>query len=335
MEQTTTQQRSSRYIWIASELERLGTGADEFKEQEHPREKQGPTAGQFTAGSGGSASSEPSKSAHLQSHESRESWPEHIKALKIPPAWTDVKVASDPSADLLAIGVDKAGRKQYVYSEKFAKTQAAIKFARIQSLEKDLPMIEGQLGELRKSTDQKTMDLADCTTLIMKMGIRPGSDDDTKAKVQAYGATTLQGKHVVSEGGKVRLVFTGKKGVAVDLPVEYPDLAKTLAERAERAGEDGEIFSSVNDKNLREFVRGQLDGFGYSPKDFRTRIGTVEAQRLVSELPVPTNEKEYRKAVLAVAKQVAQRLGNTPVVALTSYIAPQCFADWRQPYAPA
>jgi DNA topoisomerase-1 len=246
-----------------------------------------------------------------------------------------VKVASDPSADLLAIGVDKAGRKQYVYSEKFAKTQAAIKFARIQSLEKDLPMIEGQLGELRKSTDQKTMDLADCTTLIMKMGIRPGSDDDTKAKVQAYGATTLQGKHVVSEGGKVRLVFTGKKGVAVDLPVEYPDLAKTLAERAERAGEDGEIFSSVNDKNLREFVRGQLDGFGYSPKDFRTRIGTVEAQRLVSELPVPTNEKEYRKAVLAVAKQVAQRLGNTPVVALTSYIAPQCFADWRQPYAPA
>ena len=255
-----TSSQESENIW----LKPLGDGAtDEFKESEHPREKGGEKGGQFTAGSGGASTT--TKSSHLQS-QSPESWPQHIKALKIPPAWTDVKVASDPSADLLAIGVDKAGRKQYVYSEKFAKTQSALKFARIQSLEKDLPMIESQLTEMRKSTDQKTADLAECATLIMKMGIRPGSDSDTKAKVQAYGATTLEGKHVVQEDGEVYLRFTGKKGVNINLRVEDPELAKSLAERAGRAGDDGKVFGGVNDAMLRGFVDGQLDHGGYHRK---------------------------------------------------------------------
>lgn len=47
---------------------------------------------------------------------SEDSLPEHIRALGkglIPPAWTDVRIAPDPAADLYVIGMDSKGRVQY------------------------------------------------------------------------------------------------------------------------------------------------------------------------------------------------------------------------------
>ena len=52
----------------------------------------------------------------------------------------------------------------------------------------------------------------------------------------------------------------------------------------------------------------------------------------MSEMPAPKNEKEYRKAVLAVAKQVAAKLANTPTICLQAYIAPQVFQPWKESY---
>ena len=42
-----------------------------------------------------------------------------------------------------------------------------------------------------------------------------------------------------------------------------------------------------------------------------------------------TNEKEYKKAVKFVATAVSKKLGNTPTIALQSYINPATFAAWR------
>jgi DNA topoisomerase-1 len=246
-----------------------------------------------------------------------------------------VKISDDPGADLLAIGKDSKGRPQYVYSEKFAKTQAALKFSRIKSLEKDMPMIQSELADLRKSSDRKAADHADCATLIMRMGIRPGSDSDTQAKVKAYGATTLEGQHVVHEDGEIYLRFIGKKGVNINLRVEDQGLARSLYERSQRAGANGRLFGEVSDGTLRDFVREQLDHGGYHPKDFRTYLGTTEAQKIVETMPAPKGEKEYKKAVMGVAKQVSAKLGNTPVICLQSYIAPEIFTSWRQSYGAA
>jgi len=50
-------------------------------------------------------------------------------------------------------------------------------------------------------------------------------------------------------------------------------------------------------------------------------------------MPAPKDEKTYKKQVLEVAKVISAKLGNTPTVALQSYIAPQVFAQWRAAYA--
>jgi DNA topoisomerase-1 len=303
---------------------RSGRATDaEFKESDHPRADNG----QF--GSGGGSSS---NSSQMKSYASRDEWPAHVKKLKLPPAWTDVKVSDDPDAPLQAIGKDTKGRAQYVYSAKFQETQAALKFDRIASLQKDMPLIDSQLTKLRKSTDDKVRNHADCMTLIQKLGVRPGGDDDTKAKVKAYGASTLEGRHVVVQGKQVSLKFVGKKGVAIDLPVEDPELARNLRERAKGAGESGKLFPGVSGASLLDTAHS-LDHGGYKTKDFRTHLATNTAASMVKSMPAPKNEKEYKKQVMEVAKAVSAKLGNTPTVALQSYIAPQTFADWRQAYA--
>ena len=40
---------------------------------------------------------------------------ERIRALRIPPAWTDVWIAGSPNAHLQATGLDSKGRRQYLY----------------------------------------------------------------------------------------------------------------------------------------------------------------------------------------------------------------------------
>lgn len=164
--------------------------------------------------------------------------------------------------------------------------------------------------------------------LIQQTGIRPGSDTDTGAKVQAYGATTLEGRHVhVDESGNVSLKFTGKKGVNLNIPVKDKSTAAMLVERKKTAGESGKIFDT-DDAALRDYSH-TLNGGGFKPKDFRTLKGTQTAIDEIKKLPVPKTEKDYKKAVMSVAKTVSQTLGNTPAIALQSYINPHVFSDWR------
>ena len=179
----------------------------------------------------------------------------------------------------------------------------------------------------QRSASPKTRDAADCLDLVMQTGIRPGSDNDTGADKKAYGATTLKGQHVVTDAGGTRLQFTGKKGVSLDIPIEDPKLAATLQERAKKAGPDGALFPNVTDKSLLDHTHTMGDG-SFRTKDFRTHLGTETAAKLVAAMPAPTDAKAHKAAVMAVAKQVAAKLGNTPVIAIASYIAPEVWSAW-------
>jgi DNA topoisomerase-1 len=66
-------------------------------------------------------------------------------------------------------------------------------------------------------------------------------------------------------------------------------------------------------------------------KDFRTAVGTKTARDAMNSIKSPSSQKEYERAVRSVAKTVSERLGNTPTVALQSYIDPLVFAKWRDP----
>lgn len=251
--------------------------------------------------------------------------PPHIASLKIPPAWEGVVYNDDPDADLLVRGVDAKGRGQYIYSKKFTETQAANKFARIKAMDEKFESMRS-LNEANRAIPE-TKENADCMKVIMETGIRPGSDSDTGASKKAYGATTLLGQHVKETPSGVRLQYVGKKGVDLDIPIEDKETADMLLSRAMVAGSDGRIFNT--DAGSLSAYSHSLDASGPKTKDFRTYLGTSTAREMVKSMPVPKSPTAYKKAVREVATRVSTKLGNTPTIALQSYIAPEVFSSWR------
>jgi hypothetical protein len=102
--------------------------------------------------------------------------PEHAKKFGIPPAWTNVQVHSDLKAGLLATGKDEAGRSVYIYNQWFRQYKSEEKFARVQETIKKFPDMLTENQNDMKSKDPKQAETAACLDLIMKTGLRPGSD---------------------------------------------------------------------------------------------------------------------------------------------------------------
>lgn len=265
-------------------------------------------------------------SALVPAHHNREQWPEHIRKLVVPPAWSNVHYNHDPDAALQVVGHDVKGRKQYLYHPKFAASQAEAKFARVKDLEARHEDFIKQNDAMRKHHDPIVREHADAMALVAKMGLRPGGEGDTLAEKQAYGATTLKGRHVVPLKSGTRLRFTGKKGVALDLPVEDPHIASMLNKRALAAGKGGDLFPNVTSRSLLDHIH-QFGGF--RSKDWRTLHAARSAQQVMGGMVAPENPIQYKKSVREVAKQVSARLGNTATVALQSYIPPVLFSEWR------
>ena len=116
----------------------------------------------------------------------------------------------------------------------------------------------------------------------------------------------------------------GKKGVQITKTLENPELARYIAERKKIKG-TGKLFEAGDDQ-VREWMKSH-GGNGFLIKDFRTWNGTNLALKTIAGRD-PKTAAEYKKMRLEVGKAVASHLGNTPTVALASYIDPTVFAKW-------
>lgn len=253
--------------------------------------------------------------------------PDHIKPSMVAPDWKHVEVSLDPDAELLVKAVDNKGRIKSVYSDAHALRTAAVKFARVDEMIRQGPAIDREIQEAR--SDPKTREQADCAWLMSAQATRPGSKTDTGAKVKAYGATTLEGRHVIEDAnGRVRLHFVGKEGVLHDHLIRNPELAKMLLARKRAAGDRGALFKT-SETAVNNFI-GKLDGGHFSAKDFRTRRANLIAVKAMRRFQgMPKDDNQYKARVKAVAYQVSTVLGNKPAQCLESYINPTIFSVWQ------
>jgi DNA topoisomerase-1 len=248
-----------------------------------------------------------------------------LTQLRVPPAWTHVKLSADPTADLQATGEDSKGRTQYLYSAEHAAQASAEKFERLKEFNTALPGIRETLAVDLNNPNATALEreAAAVLTLIDKTGFRIGSEADTGAEKQAYGASTLQAEHVTIDGDTVTFTFVGKKGVDITKELRDPALAAMLEPRV-AAG--GKLFN-ITDGQVRDYLKEKAGDF--KVKDFRTWNGTSVALSVMQSTKAPATEKEFKAAQKAVATRVAEHLGNTPAVALQSYIDPSVWGPWR------
>lgn len=241
--------------------------------------------------------------------------------LKIPPAWTDVTVSVDPFALLQAKGYDKKGRAQSRYSPEHHAIQADKKFARMKALHKLLPMLDAALKR-----DAHRDGTAAAVFLMRVMGVRNGSETDTGADTFAYGASNLRARHILIDGDKVTLDFDAKDNVHLTLPVHDETLKQILRDRVKGLAPDDPLFGTNESKTNAYLKEHTSDDFKI--KDLRTYRANVVALSAMAGIPKPTTAAEFKKARAEVARAVSAVLGNTPSVALSSYINPAIFDDW-------
>jgi DNA topoisomerase-1 len=230
------------------------------------------------------------------------------------------------TASLIARGRDAKGRPQSVYSAKHTANQADKKFARIKELSNHLDKLDHAIER-----DAMTNDDAAALLLIRRLGMRPGSERDTGAEKHAHGATNLRAQHVTVNGNTVQFDFTGKKGVHIKLETTDPLIASALAKRLETRSGNDRLFDTTEDKT-RKYMRSTGVPEGFLLKDLRTVRANVVALREIAKQgdKKPTNKVEFRKWRRQVADVVSGQLGNTPVLALASYINPAVFDSWLE-----
>lgn len=255
---------------------------------------------------------------------------EQRKQHNVPPGLTNVHVSNDPESHMVARGTDAKGRVKSFYSSDFEKGQAEKKFNRVKALHEKIPQLDESL-----SKDAPDNDDAAALLLSRHMGLRPGSTRDTKANVQAYGASTLRAKHAkVDENGRAHLDFIGKEGKHLRFHTSHPDIVSALQSRLQGKGPNDALFPNTSDSKMNNYLKnavGPLDEEGNYPlvKDLRTyHANTTAADEVNKHKTAPKNKQEFLQRRKEVATKVSQRLGNTPIMALNSYINPSVFDPW-------
>ena len=161
-----------------------------------------------------------------------------IRSLGIPPAWEDVRCASDPRAHILAVGTDGSGRRQYVYNPAWERVREAIKAERLLRFGRALPRIRARVErDLRRNASARRPDrlvphllsrLAAplAARLVDRAAMRPGNE--AYAAAGTRGATTLRAGDVSVNGDTVRLHYVGKGGREHEVSLRDAAAARAL-----------------------------------------------------------------------------------------------------------
>jgi DNA topoisomerase-1 len=251
-----------------------------------------------------------------------------IQSLVIPPAWKDVWISPRPAAKLQATGVDKAGRRQYLYHPEFRAQQEQAKYDKLIRFAEKLPDLRAAMAEHmdRDSLDRERVS-AVATRLINRAWFRVGSERYAKES-RTFGITTLTKRHVSVRGRKIAFVFRAKHKVLVRTTLVDAELAGAMKELLELRGgrrlfryqEAGELYN-VTGRRLNDYVRTYL-GDDFTAKDFRTWGGTLTAAIAFAERGPVETPTEQKRVVASVMRRVGEQLGNTPAVARSSYVSP-------------
>jgi DNA topoisomerase-1 len=135
---------------------------------------------------------------------------ERIKALGIPPAYTNVWICPIPNGHLQATGRDAKGRKQYRYHERWRAVRDETKYDRMLAFGDALPRIRERVEkDLARPGLNREKVLATIVRLLERTRIRVGNEEYAKQN-DSYGLTTLRTDHVEVKGTKLHFHFRGR-----------------------------------------------------------------------------------------------------------------------------
>jgi DNA topoisomerase-1 len=252
---------------------------------------------------------------------------DRIRALVIPPAWTDVWISPKPSSHIQATGRDQRGRKQYRYHARWSAERGAGKYDRLIAFGRALPRLRSKVDEdlARRGLPREKV-LAAVIRVMEATLIRVGNEEYARTN-KSFGLTTLRDRHVKIGATKAAFEFRGKSGKVHTTGFNDRRLARVVKACQDLPGQ--RLFQYLDDEGQRRAVESadvnayirEAMGEDFSAKDFRTWAGTVAAARALT-MPDCADLSAAKRNLNTCVKAVAGLLGNTAAVARSAYIHP-------------
>jgi DNA topoisomerase IB len=260
-----------------------------------------------------------------------------IRELAIPPAWEEVWICPDPLGHLQATGIDEAGRKQYLYHERWQQRQAERKFEAVREFAATLPRlrraVSADLGQQGMSRERALA----CAVRLLDLGFFRVGGEVYAEENESFGLATVRREHVSVSKGEAVFDFPAKSGQRRVQSIRDPAAVRAIAAmRRRRSGPEdllawrqGREWRDIRSDDVNAYIQEKI-GDQYSAKDFRTWHGTVLAAVELAAEPEPESEAAAKRSIKEAIARVAEALGNTPAVCRRSYVDPRVIERFRE-----
>ena len=255
----------------------------------------------------------------------------HIKSLKIPPAYTNVRISSNPNSKIQCIGTDTKKRKQYTYNPNYLEAQKKIKFS-------DLIQFGKKIKRIRRDINNNLNICQSNPTLINKKdniisiviyiidycNFRVGCQKYKKL-YNSFGVTTLNKNHFKFNKNNVVIEFVGKKGVLNKNKVNNTNICALL--RLLCNTNDEYVFNyldadnneyRITEKHVNDFLKKYHKSL--SVKMFRTWNANYILLKELLNLDLPDSLTDAKKNINVAVKKAANQLHHSPNVSKKSYM---------------
>jgi DNA topoisomerase I len=259
-----------------------------------------------------------------------------LAELRVPPAWQEVWICSDPMGHLQATGIDAAGRKQYLYHQRWRARRDQEKFDRMLELARALPRTRRRVAaDLERDGIGRERVLAASVRLLDRGCFRIGGEGYAEEN-GTYGLATMLRRHVSIHGDEIAFDYAAKGGQRRLQAVVDPELRPVIERlRRRRSGREllayrnGRSWVDVRSEDINAYLK-EAAGGDFTAKDFRTWNATLlAAVELAAMGPVPETKSRRRHRINDAVDAVAEFLGNTRAVCRQSYIDPRVFDRYR------
>jgi DNA topoisomerase-1 len=260
---------------------------------------------------------------------------ERARALVIPPAWREVWISPHPNGHIQAVGTDDAGRRQYLYHEKWHEARDREKHDRVLALAKRLPAARGQIASDLRQRGLGRRRVTAAALRMLDAGLFRTGGEEYESVNGSYGVATLLREHVTVSGEDIAFEFPAKSGQVRDTVMTDQLLARTVLslERSSFPGErllayrDGDGWHELHSTDLNTAFK-QLVGDEFTVKDLRTWAATVTCAVSLALSGPAASEREQKRAEKDAFAVVSDQLGNTPAVARSSYVDPRVLDEY-------
>jgi DNA topoisomerase I len=238
---------------------------------------------------------------------------QRINDLVIPPAWRKVWICPYPNGHIQAVGTDAAGRRQYLYHQKWQEERNEEKFDRVLEMPAALPDMRRQIAaDLRRRGFERDRVLALALHLLGLGYFRAGSEQYAE-KNNSYGIATLLCEHVTLQKQAVEFDYPGKSGVRRTLLIDDPGVVRSVRALLRRPDHTERLLVCRNSSGWVDLHADDLNtrfkelvGAEYTVKDLRTWHGTVLGAAAFVDADPPVNKTVIKRVESAVMKEVAE-----------------------------